>query len=300
MNMRRKTAFTLIELLIVIAIIALIAAILFPVFARARENARRASCQSNLKQLALGFAQYVQDSDERYPQAWDTDLSKAGTSSWQSGLSNSTTEPILWPAKIFPYVKNRQVYNCPSRKIGTYGLPSCAGSTQNVALGWDANDNFGEDAKQVSYGYNAFYIGGEQYEGLGSGCRNSNVIVSGENYSNGIGAHESSLLVPASTVLLVDNSMQNRNSGYPAFADVVPTIPDADDDTRINCTASGASEPADSFQRIHFNGVNVTFADGHVKWLTKEALLYRPSNYSASCGSAHHTNTDERFIWNRF
>jgi prepilin-type N-terminal cleavage/methylation domain-containing protein len=58
---RRKQAFTLIELLVVIAIIALLAAILFPVFARARENARRASCMSNMKQLGLGFAQYTQD-----------------------------------------------------------------------------------------------------------------------------------------------------------------------------------------------------------------------------------------------
>ncbi len=58
--------FTLIELLVVIAIIAILAAILFPVFARARENARRASCQSNLKQVGLGIMQYVQDYDERY------------------------------------------------------------------------------------------------------------------------------------------------------------------------------------------------------------------------------------------
>ncbi len=43
--------FTLIELLVVIAIIAILAAILFPVFARARENARKTSCQSNLRQL---------------------------------------------------------------------------------------------------------------------------------------------------------------------------------------------------------------------------------------------------------
>src|SRR5687767_1588685 len=63
----RKVGFTLIELLVVIAIIAILAAILFPVFARARENARRASCQSNLKQLGLSFAQYTQDFDERYP-----------------------------------------------------------------------------------------------------------------------------------------------------------------------------------------------------------------------------------------
>ena len=58
-----KRGFTLIELLVVIAIIAILAAILFPVFARAREKARMASCQSNLKQLALGILMYAQDYD---------------------------------------------------------------------------------------------------------------------------------------------------------------------------------------------------------------------------------------------
>ena len=67
--MKLKRGFTLIELLVVIAIIAILAAILFPVFARARENARRASCQSNMKNVALGFKQYIQDYDELYPRA---------------------------------------------------------------------------------------------------------------------------------------------------------------------------------------------------------------------------------------
>jgi prepilin-type N-terminal cleavage/methylation domain-containing protein len=60
---RKRTAFTLIELLVVIAIIAILAAILFPVFAQAREAARKASCQSNLKQIALALGMYQQDYD---------------------------------------------------------------------------------------------------------------------------------------------------------------------------------------------------------------------------------------------
>ena len=63
----RERGFTLIELLVVIAIIAILAAILFPVFARARENARKSTCQSNLKQIMLGVLQYAQDYDERLP-----------------------------------------------------------------------------------------------------------------------------------------------------------------------------------------------------------------------------------------
>ena len=68
-----RRGFTLIELLVVIAIIAILAAILFPVFAKAREKARQSSCQSNLKQLGLAFAQYHQDYDETMPGLyWNT------------------------------------------------------------------------------------------------------------------------------------------------------------------------------------------------------------------------------------
>lgn len=98
----RQRGFTLIELLVVIAIIAILAAILFPVFARARENARRTSCLSNTKQIGLGMMQYVQDYDDKYIPRY----------------SDVAGGPLRWPQLVHPYIKSYQVYNCPSRANG--------------------------------------------------------------------------------------------------------------------------------------------------------------------------------------
>jgi prepilin-type N-terminal cleavage/methylation domain-containing protein/prepilin-type processing-associated H-X9-DG protein len=124
----KRTGFTLIELLVVIAIIAILAAILFPVFARARENARRASCQSNLKQISLGILQYVQDYDEKFPSpaVCGPILLETGQNSGNSGCGAPAPGNYyhLWMHIIHPYVKSVQVFNCPSQSntayIGTY------------------------------------------------------------------------------------------------------------------------------------------------------------------------------------
>ena len=101
LNHAKEQGFTLIELLVVIAIIAILAAILFPVFQKVRENARRASCQSNEKQLGLAFTQYEQDADELTPQSYQ----------WGYG----------WAEKIYPYTKAAGVYACPddTHSVGT-------------------------------------------------------------------------------------------------------------------------------------------------------------------------------------
>jgi prepilin-type N-terminal cleavage/methylation domain-containing protein/prepilin-type processing-associated H-X9-DG protein len=98
--------FTLIELLVVVAIIAILATILFPVFARARENARRASCQSNLKQIGLAWAQYTQDYDEKYPSVFEP--------SWDKGV-----EPYMGTKVQGTSTKNPLVFRCPSDYTGT-------------------------------------------------------------------------------------------------------------------------------------------------------------------------------------
>jgi prepilin-type N-terminal cleavage/methylation domain-containing protein/prepilin-type processing-associated H-X9-DG protein len=95
-----RSGFTLIELLVVIAIIAILAAILFPVFGRARENGRRASCQSNLKQIGLGIMQYVQDYDENMPMS--------------AHFIPAVANRIYMWQDLDPYIKSRQVWKCPS------------------------------------------------------------------------------------------------------------------------------------------------------------------------------------------
>jgi prepilin-type N-terminal cleavage/methylation domain-containing protein/prepilin-type processing-associated H-X9-DG protein len=148
-SLRSKKGFTLIELLVVIAIIAILAAILFPVFARARENARRAACQSNLKQIGLGVMQYTQDYDELLPRHF-----YAG---------NSVDVDPKWVDVIQPYVKSTQLFTCPSDSQGNrdYVFPPANRVTPN-------NDKTG------SYGWNNAYWGGSGVagvtaQGLGNG-----------------------------------------------------------------------------------------------------------------------------------
>jgi len=112
----RKHGFTLIELLVVIAIIAILAAILFPVFARARENARRSTCQSNLKQIMLGVLQYAQDYDERLPiYRWNN---AAVPSVWLDRDNSDANARHFWLEAIQPYLKNTQMLFCPSQSFG--------------------------------------------------------------------------------------------------------------------------------------------------------------------------------------
>jgi prepilin-type N-terminal cleavage/methylation domain-containing protein/prepilin-type processing-associated H-X9-DG protein len=106
MSTLRRRGFTLIELLVVIAIIAILAAILFPVFAQAREAARKASCQSNLKQIGNALLMYVQDYDEMFPPFSE----RGNLEAWAYPTGGPT-----WANAMQPYAKNYNIVTCPSQ-----------------------------------------------------------------------------------------------------------------------------------------------------------------------------------------
>jgi prepilin-type N-terminal cleavage/methylation domain-containing protein/prepilin-type processing-associated H-X9-DG protein len=122
-----RAAFTLIELLVVIAIIAILAAILFPVFASAREKARQTACLSNLRQIGLAMAMYVQDYDERYPDRRDLKVS-LGYRPWASW---PTSDPRGgWALLVLrPYVRNAEIFSCPSVAGAMAGVPQVEQAT---------------------------------------------------------------------------------------------------------------------------------------------------------------------------
>lgn len=101
----RRAGFTLVELLVTIALLALLAALLLPVFSRSREAARGAACLSNQRQLGAAVLLYTQDWDERFPQTHPP--------------GDELTLLAPWRELVEPYVRNRALFRCPS----DWGVP---------------------------------------------------------------------------------------------------------------------------------------------------------------------------------
>lgn len=239
--------FTLIELLIVIAIIAILAAILFPVFGRARENARRSGCSSNMKQLGLAMIQYAQDYDERFAPNYRQTLLP-------------TPSDVTWDKAIQPYLGHMVDMNarapfilkCPSDYVLRQSTTNVTGqSARSYAIPCRNTPNAGDTLMQFC------------------GLRKNDE--QGSTYGTYLeGRLLSELPVPATTLMTVENP--NANNRVNGLNQASVSSPNGQGAAYTN----GGNPPvvyAPATPELHFEGWNYLFADGHVKWLNPERTV---------------------------
>ena len=244
--MNRKYAFTLIELLVVIAIIAILAAILFPVFAQAREDARKISCTSNLKQLATAVIMYVQDYDETFPCVTGNNNPPVPGAPLEGWVQNDIVFLIQ------PYVKNFQIFYCPDRPKTTNGNGDFCNPGTGTQEVW-------------GYGYNwssGYGPGGNPSSlwNLGDGC-----VLADTGVNTLPGRPIAGVTFPAQFVMLGDTADTPRQTLHTAVYD-----------TRCN-PSSGWNADMPTGAR-HQGGNNFAFSDGHAKYFKVNLTYVDPYN----------------------
>ncbi len=143
-----KSGFTLVELLVVVAAIALLTALLLPVMGRVRESGRRNTCLSNMKQLGLAFQQYAQDNSNRLPDSGSYQYWNLG-GHWIKGNAKIDADGPPYATTgaaadveggaIYPYAKDARIFACPSNrdkdiKKATYSMNCAIGSMSIVRM----------------------------------------------------------------------------------------------------------------------------------------------------------------------
>jgi prepilin-type N-terminal cleavage/methylation domain-containing protein/prepilin-type processing-associated H-X9-DG protein len=144
----RSRAFSLIELLVVMAVIAILASLLLPSLSSAQAKGRQVACLNNLRQLQLGWTMYLGDHNNTMPENKMTGTGLLGcvstTNSWVTGNAQASADPLLIKqGSIYPYTPNTQVYRCPTDRSTLFG----ASTPRERSYSMDAYLNGGLDVR---------------------------------------------------------------------------------------------------------------------------------------------------------
>jgi len=286
----RRAGFTLIELLVVIAIIAILAAILFPVFAQARDAARKASCQSNLKQFAAAFAMYAVDFDGVFPNPGGRGM-RAGSgypavssgnngAAWYSATRNTTTDLVSDTGRgIYPYLKQRgnagsNVWSCPN------AIPGAGTGRFDVGQNYAMND-------YLRHGHP-----GQAVTAVGDAPGSLNPAFHTGLNPDLMGS------APSDTILLFE-VVQSSSGGSARNGSIYFS-------TGVGRYGAGFL-PRNAPEEYHQRGSNFLFCDGHVKWMrptqtwtgaTQAAVLQFNAAYVSAQPDPPRVGGGSRDLWN--
>jgi prepilin-type processing-associated H-X9-DG protein len=244
-------------MLVVVAVIGILASILFPVFARVRSDARRTSCASNLKQIGMAVFQYTQDYDEKLPPQ-QTKVADMGGPNSLPGVTSWDGTWFYWQQFLLPYTKNSDIFFCPESTYRTNAGLFNYGANAHVIRSFNATVTTTLALSEIILSANTYMV---------------------MDYSN------------ANAFYQYSTATQLPPPTGPAY--YIPGSGAVSTSTNNACKAlfagTQASVTSDCNQGRHFGGVNMAFTDGHVKWLNS-ALVHKeamkpafPTTCTANC-----------------
>jgi prepilin-type processing-associated H-X9-DG protein len=236
----------LIEFLVVIVIIAILAATLFPVFAQARDKVRSTACLSNMRQIGKALMMYAQDYDEKT------------TWFWNSGAAAPNVFAGYWYFALGPYTRNWHVFICPS--AGARG-PGGDGYGQYCYPEQRPIPNL----NRCGYGYNVSHLGSSGADP--------------PHNPDGDTRPLAAFAEPARTLYIADSAASpdgNPGAGLPDIK--CPILPHprelaSERDALIRSWPSGGRDDT-NISRRHGGGANALFMDGHAKWHSSGAYVW--------------------------